>query len=98
MAATIGMINYARFRLSLARLQEQYANYRQLDPSLSEITQDAVAESVLRRFKTCYDCMWKTLKRYLVEELGSPMLPTAPNRSSGSRSRTTCLPARWSDG
>ena len=78
MAATIGMIDYARFRLSLARLQEQYANYRQLDPSLPEITQDAVVESVIRRFKTCYDCMWKTLKRYLVEELGVADAPNSP--------------------
>ena len=75
---SLGMIDYGRFRLSLARLQEQYANYCQLDPSLPEVTQDAVAESVLRRFKMCYDCMWKTLKRYLVEELGVADAPNSP--------------------
>ena len=72
------MIDYGSFRLSLARLQEQYANYRQLDSSLPEVTQDAVAESVIRRFKMCYDRMWKTLKRYLVEELGVADAPNSP--------------------
>lgn len=72
------MIDYGKFRLSLARLQEQYENYRQLDPSLPEIIQDAVAESVIHRFETCYDCMWKALRRYLIEELGVPDVPNSP--------------------
>lgn len=35
-------------------------------------------ESVIQRFETCYDCMWKVLKRYLIQELG---IPEAPNSS-----------------
>lgn len=72
------MIDYGKFRFSLVRLQEQYENYRRLDPSLPEIMQDAVAESVIHRFETCYDCMWKTLRRYLIEELGVPDVPNSP--------------------
>ena len=72
------MIDYGKFRLSLERLREQYANYRQLDLSLPEVTREAVAESVVHRFETCYDCMWKVLKRYLVEELGVADAPNSP--------------------
>lgn len=72
------MIDYSKFRLSLERLREQYANYRQLDMFLPEVTRDAVAESVIHRFETCYDCMWKALKRYLVAELGVADAPNSP--------------------
>ena len=51
-----GMIDYGKFRLSPERLREQYANYRQLDLALPEVTREAVAESVVHRFETCYDC------------------------------------------
>ncbi len=72
------MINYDRFRLSLARLQEQHANYCDLDTSLPKVMQEAVAESVVRRFERCYDCMGNVLKRYLVEALGIPNAPNSP--------------------
>ncbi len=73
------MIDYGKFRLSLARLREQYANYlQQPDLSLPEVTQEAVAESVIKRFETCYDSMWKALKRYLMEELGVADVPNSP--------------------
>ena len=72
------MIDYDTFRMSLQRLQEQRDNCRQLDASLSELTREAIAESVVRRFKTCYDCLWKVLKRYLIEELGVADAPNSP--------------------
>ena len=72
------MIDYGKFRLSLERLREQYANYRQPDLSLPEVTREAVVESVIHRFETCYDSMWKALKRYLVEELGVADAPNSP--------------------
>ena len=64
------MIDYEKFRMSLKRLEEQHENYRTLDSSLPYLIQEAVAESVIQRFETCYDCLWKVLKRYLIEELG----------------------------
>ena len=72
------MIEYDKFQLSLKRLEEQYGNYRQFDNSLPELTQEAIAESVIQRFETCYDCLWKVLKRYLIEELGLADPPNSP--------------------
>lgn len=74
------MIDYDKFRMSLKRLEEQHKNYRKLDESLPEVTKEAIAESVIQRFETCYDCLWKVLKRYLIEELG---LANAPNSPKG---------------
>ena len=72
------MINYAKFRLSLARLRDQHQTYLHPDPSLPAIIQEAVTESVIHRFETCYDCLWKALKRYMEEELGMPHVPNGP--------------------
>ena len=72
------MIDYDKFQLSLKRLQEQHDNYQQHDPALSELIREAIAESVIQRFETCYDCLWKVLKRYLAEELGLAELPNSP--------------------
>ena len=63
------MIEYDKFQMLLKRLEEQYDNYRQSDDSLPELIQEAIAESVIQRFETCFDCLWKVLKRYLIEEL-----------------------------
>ena len=77
------MIEYDKFQMSLGRLEEQHENYRTLDASLSVLIQEAIAESVIQRFETCYDCLWKVLRRYLIEELGKPGddLPPAPGRA-----------------
>ena len=72
------MINYDNFRKSLKRLEEQYENYQRLDDSLSELNREGIAESVVRRFKTCYDCLGKVLKRYLIEGLGVADAPSSP--------------------
>ena len=72
------MIDYSKFEKALRHLQAQFENYRSLDPSLPELLQEAVAESVIQRFETCYDCLWKVLKRYLIEELGIPEVPNSP--------------------
>ena len=72
------MIDYSRFRSSLKRLEEQNANYRQGNPALSDLDREGIAESVLQRFETCYDCLWKVLKRYLTETLGVPHTPNSP--------------------
>ena len=72
------MIGYDNFQMSLKRLEEQYENYRQADDSLPELIQEAIAESVIRRFEVCYDCLWKVLKRYLIEELALANSPNSP--------------------
>lgn len=73
------MIDYGKFRLSLKRLEEQHENHvQQQDASLSELTREGIAESVIQRFETCYDCLWKVLKRYLNEQLGITEPPNSP--------------------
>ena len=72
------MIDYDNFKKSLKHLELQYENYRTLDPSLPVLTREAVVESVIQRFETCYDSLWKVLKRYLHEELGIPDVPNSP--------------------
>ena len=72
------MIDYNKFRSSLKRLEEQNANYRQGNAALSDLDREGVAESVTRRFKICYDCLWKVLRRYLTHELGIAATPNSP--------------------
>ena len=72
------MIDYEKFRLSLKRLEEQHENYRHQDSGLSELTREGIAESVIQRFETCYDCLWKVLKRHLNEGLGIAEPPNSP--------------------
>lgn len=72
------MIDYTKFRLSLKRLEEQYENYRHLDPSLPRLTYQAVPESVVKRFKACFSSLQEALKRYMAEELGIPDAPNSP--------------------
>lgn len=74
------MIDFEKFQKSLKHLEEQYKNYLTLDEKdyLSEIDKEGIAESVIQRFETCYDTLWKVLKRYLNEELGLPEIPNSP--------------------
>ncbi len=72
------MIDYTKYHLSLKRLEEQYANYQRCNPALSDLDREGIAESVIQRFETCYDCMWKVLKRYLIENLGIANPPNSP--------------------
>ena len=73
------MIEYDKFQKSLKHLEDQFENYRTLDDSLPKIIQEAVAESVIQRFETCWDCLWKLLKRHLQEEIGLVEVPNGPN-------------------
>ncbi len=74
------MIDYEKYRKSLLHLKAQYSNYLGLNerPELSDVDKEAIAESVIQRFETCYDTLWKDLKRYLIEELGLPDVPNSP--------------------
>lgn len=72
------MIDYSKFRMSLMRLAEQYENFRSLDPSLPDFVEEAVAESIIHRFETCFDCLWKALKRHMADDLGISELPNSP--------------------
>lgn len=74
------MINYDKFKKSLKQLELQFANYQRSTTrsDLSTLDKEGIAESVIQRFETCYDCVWKHLKRYLTEILGLPEVPNSP--------------------
>lgn len=71
-------IDYSKFQMSLKRLEQQHDNYQNLDTNLPAPTHEAFAESVIQRFETCYDCLWKILKRFLNQELGIADPPNSP--------------------
>ena len=70
-------IDYGKFRLSLKRLEERHANYQNAEVDQPWL-EESVAESVIQRFETCYDCLWKVLKRYLIYQLGITDAPNSP--------------------
>lgn len=74
------MIDYDKLTKSLKHLELQFDNYKlaQDRPELTDLDREGIAESVIQRFETCYDTLWKILKRYLVEELGIPEVPNSP--------------------
>lgn len=74
------MIEYDKFRKALKHLELQFENYSTSGDraNLSDLDREALAESVIQRFEVCYDCLWKVLKRYLVENLGLPEVPNSP--------------------
>ena len=72
------MIDYSKFKKALSNLQSQYRHYATLDPTLPGFLQEAMAESVIQRFETTWDCLWKVLKRHLIEAVGLPDVPNGP--------------------
>ena len=73
------MIDYSKFEKALKHLELQYVNYLDSENrDLSCLDKEAIAESVIHRFETCYDVLWKLLKRHLNLELGIPELPNSP--------------------
>lgn len=73
-------MDYVKFEKSLKHLEVQLANYQGMADrdDLSELDREAIQESVIQRFETCYDTLWKHLKRHLIEVLGIPELPNSP--------------------
>jgi nucleotidyltransferase substrate binding protein (TIGR01987 family) len=74
------MIDYSMLIKSLKHLEAQYNNFLTISfrTDLGTLEKEAIKESVIQRFETCYDTLWKTLKRYLNEELGIPEIPNSP--------------------
>ena len=92
------MIDFGKLKQSLALLESQFGHWRTLDASLPTWIQEAVAESVIQRFETCYDYLWKVLKRYLKEDLGLPDVPNSPKpllRMANENNLLTTDIAQW---
>lgn len=72
------MIDYTKFLKSLENLKFQYVHYSHMNEDLPQWMQEAIRESVIKRFELCFDSLLKVLKRYLNDELGIVNLPSAP--------------------
>ncbi len=72
-------------------LELQLENYQGLDTRkhLTGLDREAIAESVIHRFETCYDTLWKDLKRYLIEELGLPNPAQSERGNLASKRRSS---------
>lgn len=93
MSLSEASIDYGKFRESLCRLEEQHEVFSQGDPYWSINVQEGMAESVIQRFETCYDCLWKVLRRYLILELGIPSVPNSPKPVFRLASENLVLPS-----
>ena len=71
-------IDYRNLRLSLKNLETQHRNLLNLSSDFPAFVHEGMAESVIQRFEICYDTLWKTLRRYLVEALGVADAPNSP--------------------
>lgn len=74
------MIDYSKLQKSLRNLDLQFNNYQNSlsRVDLSTLDKEGIAESCIQRFEVSYDCLWKVLKRYLIEKLGIPEVPNSP--------------------
>lgn len=74
------MIDDDKLQKALKHLDLQFQNYQmaQHRPELTALDREGIAESVIQRFETCYDTLWKDLKRYLIEALGLTDVPNSP--------------------
>lgn len=74
------MIDYDKLKKTLIHLERQYSNYLSMDTrdDLSDLDKEGISESVVQRFETCYDTLWKHLKKYLEEEFGISDVPSSP--------------------
>ena len=92
------MINYDNFRRSLKNLELQNANRRQLPLDLPPLIHEGIDESVIQRFEVCYDALWKTLRRYLIDDMGFATLSDSPRavlRTAGENELLNSPVERW---
>jgi hypothetical protein len=94
------MIDYEKLQKSLKHLELQFANYQmaQNRPELTDIDREAIAESVIQRFETCYDTLWNPLKRHLIEETGLAEIPNSPKPVFKLAGQNKALPSPVENG
>ena len=71
-------IDYSVFKKALKNLETQHEHLLNLSPDYPPFMHEGMAESVIQRFETCYDTLWKVLRRHLVEALGIAEVPSSP--------------------
>ena len=72
------MIDYGNLKSSLKNLEVQHGHLLNLSPDYPSFVHEGMAESVIQRFETCYDTLWKTLRRHLIDALGIAEVPNSP--------------------
>ena len=70
-------VEYEKLEKSLERLREQYEYFTENEEDLSGNLKEAVQESIIQRFETCFDTLHKHLKRYF-EDQGLTNVPGSP--------------------
>ena len=71
-------IDYSNFSKSLKNLESQHYRYVNMPPDYPGWVQEGIAESVIQRFETCFDTLWKVLRHHLIGVLGIPEVPNSP--------------------
>ena len=71
-------IDYGNFKASLKNLETQHDHLLGLSPDFPVFVHEGMAESVIQRFETCYDALWKALRRHLIEAFGIADAPSSP--------------------
>lgn len=71
-------IDYTNLKQSLKNLKVQHEHLLDLPPDYPSFIHEGMAESVIQRFETCYDTLWKVLRRYLIEVLGIAEVANSP--------------------
>ena len=92
------MLDFVILQKSLKNLELQNDNRKSLSPELSPLLREAVDESVIQRFEVCYDVLWKSLRRYLIEEQGLPEVVASPRavfRVAGETNLLASPVERW---
>ena len=67
-------IDYEKLEKSLNRLKDQYEFFTANKGTLGGNIEEAVQESVVKRFDICYDTLVKHLKKFMEDELGMPAM------------------------
>lgn len=74
------MVDYSKLHQAIFHLKRQYENLVEssLRPGLTELDQEALRDSVIKRFDIAIEMSWKLLRKHLIEEVGLDELPNGP--------------------
>jgi nucleotidyltransferase substrate binding protein (TIGR01987 family) len=74
------VIDYSKLRLGLINLQRQYENLDLAShrATITDLDNEALRESVIKRFDVALEMTWKLLMKYLAEDVGLADLPNGP--------------------
>lgn len=88
-------VDYSNFQRTLKNLEVQHNHLLHLSSEYPSFVHEGMAESVIQRFETCYDTLWKVLRRYLTVSLGLPDVPNSPRPTFRIADQNGLLAAGW---